>query len=180
MARPPPDGTGPAQARVGRDRHADGGNKVTANPPPLVLPQLPSLRLDGRRALVTGAGRGIGLAAAAALAQSGAHVTLVARTASEIGAAAAAIVAGGGSAEMLCLDVADPEAVRQAVDAGEPFDILINNAGTNRPAPFTEVTVEDFDTVLGLNLRAAFFVAQAVARRLIAAGKPGSIVHMSS
>ena len=78
------------------------------------------------------------------------------------------------------LDVTDPAAVRRALDGREPFDILVNNAGTNRPAPFTEVTVEDFDAVMGLNLRAAFFVAQAVARRLIEAGKPGSIIHISS
>ena len=84
------------------------------------------------------------------------------------------------SAEALVLDVADPVAVQRTLGEREPFDILVNNAGTNRPAPFTEVTVEDFDAVLGLNLRAAFFVAQAVARRLIAAGKPGSIIHISS
>ena len=153
---------------------------MTTAPQPLVLPRTPSFRLDRRRALVTGAGRGIGLAAAAALAQAGAHVTLAARTAGEIEAAAAAIVADGGTAEALPLDVADPASVKQAVDAREPFDILVSNAGTNRPAPFAEVTVEDFDAVMGLNLRAAFFVAQAVAQRLIASGKPGSIIQISS
>jgi NAD(P)-dependent dehydrogenase (short-subunit alcohol dehydrogenase family) len=147
---------------------------------PLVLPRTPSFRLDGRRALVTGAGRGIGLAAAAALAQAGAHVTLAARTAGEIETAASAIAADGGSADTLCLDVMDPETVRAAFASREPFDILVNNAGTNRPASFTEVTVEDFDAVMGLNVRSAFFVAQAMARRLIAAHKPGSIIHMSS
>jgi len=147
---------------------------------PVVLPRTPSLRLDGRRALVTGAGRGIGLAAAAALAQAGAHVTLAARTSSEIEAAAAAIVAEGGSADALALDVADPTLVRDALAAREAFDILVNNAGTNRPAAFVDVTVEDFDAVLDLNVRSAFFVAQAVAQRLIAAGRPGSIINMSS
>lgn len=146
----------------------------------IVLPRTPTLRLDGRRALVTGAGRGIGLAAAAALAQAGAHVTLAARTDSEIEAAAAAIVAEGGSADALALDVADPAAVRDALAAREAFDILVNNAGTNRPASFVDVTVEDFDAVHGLNVRSAFFVAQAVARRLIEAGRPGSIINMSS
>ncbi|MCF4127672.1 SDR family NAD(P)-dependent oxidoreductase [Methylobacterium sp. SyP6R] len=146
----------------------------------VALPRTPSLRLDGRRALVTGAGRGIGLAAAAALAQAGAHVTLMARTASEIEAAAAVIVAEGGSADALALDVADPATMRDALAAREVFDILVNNAGTNRPASFVDVTVEDFDAVLGLNVRSAFFVAQAVARRLIEAGRPGSIINMSS
>ncbi|MDJ0388610.1 SDR family oxidoreductase [Roseomonas sp. E05] len=146
----------------------------------ITLPRTPSLRLDGRRALVTGAGRGIGLAAAAALAEAGAHVALVARSAAEIEGAAGAIRRAGGSAEALPLDVADAAAVEAALTAREPFDILVNNAGTNRPAPFLEVKPEDFDTVVGLNLRAAFFMAQAVAKRLAAAGKPGSIIQMSS
>ena len=98
------------------------------------LPRTPSLRLDGRRALVTGAGRGIGLAAAAALAQAGAHVVLAARTAAEIEAAAAQIRDEGGSAEPLVLDVTDLGAVRDAIEAQAPFDVLVNNAGTNRPA----------------------------------------------
>jgi NAD(P)-dependent dehydrogenase (short-subunit alcohol dehydrogenase family) len=144
------------------------------------LPKSPSFRLDGKRALVTGAGRGIGLAAAAALAEAGAHVTLAARTYGEIEAAAAAIRARGHAAEALALDVTDLAAVQDAVVRAAPFEILVNNAGTNRPAPFTEVTVEDFDAVFALNVRAAFFMAQAVARALIAAGRPGSIINISS
>jgi NAD(P)-dependent dehydrogenase (short-subunit alcohol dehydrogenase family) len=148
-----------------------------AQPP---LPRTPSLRLDGQRALVTGAGRGIGLAAAAALAQAGAHVTLVARSAAEIDAVAEAIRADGGQATSRCVDVTDVEAVGELLRSEDPFDTLVNNAGTNRPAPFTEVTVTDFDAIMGLNVRAAFFVAQAVAKRQIAAGRPGSIIHVSS
>jgi NAD(P)-dependent dehydrogenase (short-subunit alcohol dehydrogenase family) len=148
--------------------------------PQLELAATPSFRLDGKRALVTGGGRGIGLAAASALAQAGAEVTLAARTQTEIEAAAAAIRARGQHAQALTLDARDPQAVRSAVVAADPFDILINNAGTNRPAPFIDVTVEDFDFVSSLNLRAAFFVAQAVARRLIDAKRPGSIINISS
>src|SRR5258708_7834736 len=144
------------------------------------LPRTPSLRLDGRRALVTGAGRGIGLAAASALAQAGAEVTLAARTGAEIEEAAAALRARGGEARTLRLDVRDLDAVRAALGVDEPFDILVNNAGTNRPAPFAEVKVEDFDFVFSLNVRSAFFVAQGVARRLIEAKRPGSIIHVSS
>lgn len=144
------------------------------------LPRTPSMRLDGRRVLVTGAGRGIGLAAAAALAQAGAHVVLAARTAAEIEAAAAAIREAGGQAEALLMDVLDVVDAARKIAAAGPFHALVNNAGTNRPAPFTDVTVEDFDAIMALNLRAAFFVAQAVSRGMIAAGIEGSIVQLSS
>jgi NAD(P)-dependent dehydrogenase (short-subunit alcohol dehydrogenase family) len=144
------------------------------------LAAAPSFRLDGKRALITGGGRGIGLAAASALAQAGAEVTLVARTESEIEAAAHAIVARGDKARALRLDVTDLDAVRETIAAAEPFDVLVNNAGTNRPAYLMDVKVEDFDAIFALNVRAAFFMAQAVARRLIEARRPGSIINISS
>ena len=144
------------------------------------LPTSPGFRLDGRHALVTGAGRGLGLAAAAALAEQGAHVVLAARSADELDAALAAIRDKGGRAEALVLDVSDKRAVDAAMAAGPAFDILVNNAGTNRPGPFAKVSEADFDAVFGLNVRAAFFVAQAVTRRLLAENRPGSIIHVSS
>jgi NAD(P)-dependent dehydrogenase (short-subunit alcohol dehydrogenase family) len=144
------------------------------------LATIPSFRLDGRRALVTGAGRGIGLAAASALAASGAEVTLLARTKSEIEEAAAAIRARGEKADAIALDVTDVNAVREALAAREPYQILVNNAGTNRPAYLPDVTVEDFDAIFALNVRAAFFMAQTVALRLIEAKLPGSIINISS
>jgi NAD(P)-dependent dehydrogenase (short-subunit alcohol dehydrogenase family) len=144
------------------------------------LPQTPSFRLEGRRALVTGAGRGIGLAAAAALAEAGAAVTLAARTAAEIEAAAEAIRAAGGLAETLVLDVADVAAVQDALATRPAFHAFVNNAGTNRPARFEDVTPEDFDAVMGLNLRGCFFAAQAVVKRMIAEGVRGSIINISS
>jgi NAD(P)-dependent dehydrogenase (short-subunit alcohol dehydrogenase family) len=140
----------------------------------------PHFDLAGKTALIAGAGRGIGLAAASALADAGAHVTLAARTAKEIEDAAEAIRERGQKAEPLTLDVRDIEAMKTAIAAQEPFDILINNAGTNRPAPFVDVKVEDFDFVFSLNVRAAYFVAQAVARALVKANKPGSIINISS
>jgi NAD(P)-dependent dehydrogenase (short-subunit alcohol dehydrogenase family) len=144
------------------------------------LAKTPSLRLDGKRALVTGGGRGIGLAAASALASAGAHVTLAARTQSEIETAAAAIRARGEAANSLTLDVTDIEAVRDAVAKAEPFQILVNNAGMNRPAYLPDVKIEDFDAVFALNVRAPFFMAQAVALRLVTAKLPGSIINISS
>lgn len=144
------------------------------------LPVTPSFRLDGKRALVTGASRGIGLACAAALAQAGAAVTLAARSQAPLDEAAAAIRAAGGVADRLVIDVDDPEPTGAAIAAAGPFDVLVNNAGVNRPAPLTETTLEQFDAVMNVNVRGAYFVAQAVARGLIAAGRGGSIVNMSS
>ena len=144
------------------------------------LPRTPSFRLDGRRALVTGAGRGIGLAAAAALAQAGAEVTLVARSGAEVEEAAAAIRAEGGRAEAVALDVTDLAAMRAALAARPAFDVLVNNAGSARHAHFLEVTAADYDAIMDLNLRAAFFVMQAVARGMKEAGRGGSIINLSS
>jgi NAD(P)-dependent dehydrogenase (short-subunit alcohol dehydrogenase family) len=146
----------------------------------LILPQAPSLRIDGRRALVTGAGRGIGLAAAAALAQSGGHVTLVARTRAEIEEGAQAIVEAGGQATWVCLDVLDLPAVSAFFDGQSAFHILVNNAGTNRPKPVTQVSEDDFDAVLNLNLKAAYFVAQGAIMAMLREGIAGSLIHISS
>ena len=144
------------------------------------LTRTPSFRLDGKRALVTGAGRGIGAAAATALAEAGAHVMLVSRTNDELENLGLALSAKNYKASAHALDVRDVEAVRDFIAKQEPFDILVNNAGTNRPAPFIEVTPEDYDFITDLNVRAAYFVAQAVARKLVEAKRPGSIINMSS
>jgi NAD(P)-dependent dehydrogenase (short-subunit alcohol dehydrogenase family) len=143
----------------------------------LTLPSTPSFRLNGRRALVTGAGRGIGLAAAAALADAGAQVTLVARSTDEIEAAAAEI---GNGAVAATLDVTDTAAVKEFFSARPAFHILVNNAGTNRPAPMWESSEEDFDAVFDLNVRSAFFVAQACVQRMLAENIQGSLIHISS
>jgi NAD(P)-dependent dehydrogenase (short-subunit alcohol dehydrogenase family) len=143
----------------------------------MAIPQMPSLRLDGRRAVVTGAGRGIGLGAAAALAAAGAEVTLVARTSAEIEAAAAEI---GNGAEAATLDVSNLDAVAAFFESREPFHVLVNNAGTNRPKPMWEVSEDDYDAVLDLNLKSAFFVAQACVKRMLATDTKGSLIHMGS
>ncbi len=143
-----------------------------------------AFRLDGKRALVTGAGRGIGRAVALALAAAGAELVLVSRTASELDAVAHEIAQKGGRARALPFDVTDSAAVRDAVAGLGTLDILINNAGLNRPQPFLEVDEDTLDRLLNLNVRAAFLVAQAAARLMVApdGAKTGGgvIINMSS
>jgi NAD(P)-dependent dehydrogenase (short-subunit alcohol dehydrogenase family) len=146
----------------------------------VTLPRTPSFRLDGRRALVSGASSGIGLGAAAALAGAGAEVTLAARSAERLDAIAAEMAAGGMAARPLPLDVTDVAATAAAVAAAGPFDILVNSAGLARHTPAVRTTEADFDAVAGLNLRAAYFLTRAVAEGLIAAGRPGSLITVSS
>ena len=147
---------------------------------PVTLPTIPSSRLDGRRALVTGASRGLGLAMAAALAEAGAHVTLAARSGDEVEAVAEAIRQRGDDAEALMLDVTDTARVTEELATREPFQILVNSAGTNRPAELLEITEEDYDAVTDLNVRAVVFVTKAVAKGMIDAELPGSIINVSS
>lgn len=146
----------------------------------IALPKGPDFRLDGRRALVTGGSGGIGLAAAAALGRAGAHVTVAARREPELAQVCEALRAEGIGCAPLVLDVTDSAAVDQAVEHAEPFDILVNNAGMNRPKPLVEQSDEDIDAVLDLNVKAAFYTSRAVARRLLKAGRAGSIVNVSS
>ena len=146
----------------------------------MTLPTTPSLLLDGRSALVTGAGRGLGAAIAVALAEAGAKVTLAARSGDEVGAVAEQLSHLGHQATAMTLDVTDVAAASHRLADAEPFDILVNNAGTNRPGPFIDTRIEDYDDVFALNVRATFFMAQAVAKRLIGAGRPGSIINISS
>jgi NAD(P)-dependent dehydrogenase (short-subunit alcohol dehydrogenase family) len=139
-----------------------------------------AFRLDGKTALVTGAGRGIGRATALALATAGAELILVSRTPSQLEEVAGEIAKRGGRARPLPLDVTDSAAVRDAFAGLGRLDILVNNAGLNRPQPFLEVDEATLDQLLGLNVRAAFLVAQAAARLMVANGGGGVIINMSS
>jgi NAD(P)-dependent dehydrogenase (short-subunit alcohol dehydrogenase family) len=146
----------------------------------MTLPKTPSFRLDGRRALVTGGGRGIGMAAAAALAEAGAHVTLTARKPGEIEVVAGEIVKRGQRADAIPMDVTDVAGMRDMIARTGPFDILVNNAGGARHGPALDANEDDFDFVVEMNLKGAYFAAQAVARGLVAAKKPGSLIHITS
>ena len=144
------------------------------------FPQTPSFLLTGKRALITGASSGIGRACAVALADYGAAVTLAARRVDQLEETAAQLRDAGQTAEVLALDVGDIEATASAVERHGPFDILINSAGTARHSKATDTTAEDFDAVMTVNLRGAYFLSQAVAKGLIAAGQPGSLINISS
>jgi NAD(P)-dependent dehydrogenase (short-subunit alcohol dehydrogenase family) len=143
-----------------------------------------NFRLEGRTALVTGAGRGIGRACALALAQAGAEVWLAARTRGEIDAAAAEIRAAGGSAQAIALDVTNSGDLKAAIEAMPVLDVLVNNAGSNIPEPFVDVRESHLDRLLSLNVRAAFLAAQAAARKMLETpdrkSRGGAIINMSS
>lgn len=146
----------------------------------MTLPRTPSFRLDGRRALVAGASSGIGEACAVALAEMGAHVTLAARSAPKLEALADEMRAAGMQAATLPLDVTDIAATEAAVATHGPFDILVNSAGLARHSAAFDTTADDYDAVTNLNVRGAYFLTRAVARGLSQAGKPGSLINISS
>ena len=140
----------------------------------------PEMRLDGKVALVTGAGRGLGRACALALAGAGAEVVAVSRTGEELEALADEVRGGGGTARALVCDITDRGQIEEGIGGLERVDVLVNNAGTNAPEPFVDVSEENYDRVMGLNVKSLFVVSQIVARGMIERGEGGSIVHMSS
>lgn len=146
----------------------------------MTLPQTPDFRLDGKRALVAGASSGIGHACAVAVAAAGAHVTLAARRADVLDTKVAELRDAGYAADAMLLDVTDVAATRAAVEGADPFDILVNSAGLARHTPATDTSEPDFDAVSDINVKGAYFLTQAVGRRLIAAGKRGSLINISS
>lgn len=145
-----------------------------------VLPRTPSFRLDGRRALITGASSGIGLGAAMALGELGARLTCVARRRDRLEETVAKIHSEDIGAEALVLDIGDTDALRSALGEREAFDIVVNSAGLARHSAALETTETSYDAVMNINLRAAYFLSTEAARAMIAAGRPGSIIHISS
>ena len=135
--------------------------------------------LSVHRALVTGAGRGLGEACAKILAQAGSEVVLVARSLDQLEAVQQSIIDSGGNASVHAANLTDMDVIRNLEKLGA-FTILVNNAGINRPEPFEEVSDENFEAVMDLNVKSAFFVAQSVVRGMIQAGRGGSVINMSS
>jgi NAD(P)-dependent dehydrogenase (short-subunit alcohol dehydrogenase family) len=144
------------------------------------LPHTPSFNLTGKSALVTGASSGIGLALAAALAQAGAKVTVAARREDQLEDLVTALQAQGHSANYLVMDIANVEQTESQVEQHGPFDVLVNSAGLAIHGPAMDTQPADFDAVMNLNLRGAYFLTRAVAKGLIAEGKSGSLINVSS
>ncbi len=144
------------------------------------FPRTPSFDLSGKKALVTGASSGIGLACAVALAQSGGDVTLVARNRDKLAELARDMEVENWKVSILPIDISDVDATAKVIADNGPFDILVNSAGQARHSPATKTTTEDFDAVMDTNLRGAYFLTQAVARGLLANGQPGSLINISS
>ena len=144
------------------------------------LPKTPSFKLDGFRALVTGASSGIGLGCAVALAEAGADVVLASRNIKALNEAAEAIIMKGFSAETLQLDISDLVSIDTVLKDQKPFDVLVNSAGLGRHTPSLETSAEDFDEVMDVNLKGAYFLTQSIAKALIKAKKPGSLINISS
>lgn len=144
--------------------------------------KLPSMRIDGKQALVTGASRGIGLACATALAQSGADVLLIARQATALEQAAEQLRLSATSARIttLSLDVTDTSSVNALFENHAPFDILVNNAGTNRPAHIRDTPNKDIDDLVLLNLTSVLHICRAFARQPRPKGQEASIINISS
>lgn len=145
---------------------------------------LERFRVDGKVALVTGAGSGLGRQFAVSLAEAGASVALAARRREKLKETAALVEAAGGKALCIDLDVTDTLSVTSCVrevgsELGVP-DILVNNAGIARQAFLTDITEEDWDAVLDTNLKGVFLMAQATAKAMIVAEKPGSIINIAS
>lgn len=144
------------------------------------LPCTPSFRLDGKRALVAGASSGIGLGAAVALAEMGAHVVCAARHDDKLEEAVSSMRSAGWSAQSCKVDLADLASAAREIAAAQPLDVFVNSIGLARHSPAVETKPEDFDEVMSINWRAAHFGAREVARGMIARGKGGSIITISS
>ena len=143
------------------------------------------VKLQGKRALITGGDQGIGRGIALRFAQEGADVVIGYRSHQENAAQTVSdLRAQGRKADAIQIDVSETPALyefhRKAVTAIGPLDILVNNAGIERRAEFLQATEEDYDLVLAVNLKAPFFLSQIFARDLVAAGRPGRIINISS
>lgn len=133
------------------------------------------MEFKGKRILVTGAGKGIGYATVKMLAERGAGVVAISRSADDL-----ARLSEQTGCQTIAVDLSDADAARAAAIAAQPIDLLVNNAGTTTLQPFLETTVDAFDHLMAVNVRAAMIVGQECARSMIGRGVGGSILNVSS
>ena len=145
-----------------------------------LFPKTPSFRLDGKKALVTGASSGIGLGCAIAFAEKGAEVTLASRNSKDLFELSDYINLQGWNSKVLPLDITNVQETAEIVLQNGPFDILLNSAGQARHTSSLKTTPNDFDAVMSVNLRGAYFLTQAVAKGLMENNKSGSLINISS
>lgn len=141
-------------------------------------------RLDGRTAIVTGGGRGLGQYMAEALSDAGANVVICSRKLEPLEEVRSEIEARGGQALAVACDVTEPDDVEKVISAAEEtfggVDVVVNNSGATWGAPAEEMPLEKFDQVMRVNVRGTFLMAQAAGRRMIERGSGGSIINISS
>ena len=144
-----------------------------------MLPRTPSFRLDGKRAVVTGGSRGIGLGCAVALAEEGANVVIVARSKDQVFETVKKMKSEGFSVVGAPMDVTNIDNVRDLMDKYSDIDILVNSAGIARHTPTVDTKEADFDEVMSVNVRSAYFLAQSAAKKMISKGVGGlSLIHI--
>ena len=146
----------------------------------MILPNTPNFSLVGKKALVTGASSGIGLGCACALASNGAEVTLAARSLSKLQEISNEMTTEGWVSDVLQLDISNTLEILDKISSRKPYDILVNSAGIGRHSSALETTVEDFNAVMNVNLKGAYFITQAVAKNLVKEKMPGSLINISS
>jgi len=145
-----------------------------------MLPKTPSSRLDGKCAIVTGGSRGIGLGCAVALAEQGAHVVIVARSKNQVLDTVNEMKSEGFSVSGVPMDISKIDNVKRLMNDFSEIDILVNSAGIARHTPTVETTEVDYDDVMAVNVKSAYFLAQSAAKKMIEKGVGGSIIQISS
>ncbi len=143
-------------------------------------PKTPSFNLNGKRSLVTGAGRGIGMGASIALAQAGSEIVMVSRTEEQLIALNDHIKNLGLKSSYKPLDVTNDKDLKEFIDNEKPFDILVNNAGTNIPSSLIETKIDDFDYVMSLNVKSVINLTKHVVTKMLDNNIQGSIINVSS
>lgn len=144
------------------------------------LPKTPSFSLTGKRALVVGASSGIGKACAVALAEYGASVTLGARRLNQLSDLMTDMKQNRWSVNIQQMDVTNIEEMHNIMRSVDPFDILVNSAGLAKHTNSLKTSIKDFESVMNVNLKGAYFLTQAVAKSMVGKGSPGSIINISS